>query len=97
MRQRVAFALSEIFVVSDRSDALASNPVGLAHYYDMLSTNAFGTYRELLEQVTLHPVMGVYLGMLRNRKPDAARELMRKHILALDPWLGEAKKVAKRA
>lgn len=31
------------------------------------------------------------------RKPEAARELMRKHILALDPWLGEAKKVAKRA
>jgi len=75
LRQRIALALSEIFVVSDRNDALADDVVGLASYYDMLSQHAFGSYRDLLEQVTLHPMMGVYLGMLRNRKPDPLRNI----------------------
>ncbi len=39
-------------------------------YYDVLAKNAFGNYRELLEEVTLHPAMGVYLSMLGNEKPD---------------------------
>ncbi len=55
LRQRVAFALSEVFVVSDRADALASDVVGLASYYDMLALHAFADYRTLLEQVTRHP------------------------------------------
>ena len=75
LRQRLAFALSEIFVVSDRNDALAADPIGLANYYDLLALHAFGTYRALLEHVTLHPLMGVYLSMLRNRKPDPARNV----------------------
>ncbi|MGE3172591.1 MAG: DUF1800 family protein [Planctomycetota bacterium] len=75
LRQRVAFALSEIFVVSDQASALSGNPIGLAHWYDMLARNAFGDYRTLLEQVTLHPVMGQYLSMLRNRKPDPSRNI----------------------
>ncbi len=75
LRQRVAFALSEIFVVSDRSDALSNDVIGLANYYDLLAVNAFATYRQLLEAVTLHPIMGVYLGLLRNRKPDPTRNI----------------------
>lgn len=70
LRQRVAFALSEIFVISDRNDFLFGQQEGMAHYYDMLALNAFGNYRDLLEQVTLHPAMGVYLSMLGNEKPD---------------------------
>ncbi len=72
LRQRVAFALSEILVVSQASPDLDQEPWGLASYYDVLVTNAFGNVRQLLEDVTLHPTMGLYLDMLRNDKPDAA-------------------------
>ncbi|HLU39859.1 MAG TPA: DUF1800 domain-containing protein [Planctomycetota bacterium] len=75
LRQRVAFALSEIFVVSDRAGALVNDAIGLAEYYDILVRGAFGTYRELIEHITLSPQMGVYLSHLRNRKPDPARNL----------------------
>jgi len=71
LRQRVAFALSQIFVVSDKS-ALGQTPYGLANYYDILVRNAFGNYRELLEEVTLSPIMGIYLSMLGNEKPNEA-------------------------
>jgi len=70
LRQRVALALSEILVVSDNADAVASNPIGAANYYDMLLRNAFGNYRDLLRDVSLHPVMGAYLSHLRNDKSD---------------------------
>ena len=71
LRQRVAFALSEILVVSQLG-ALANYPYSLADYYDVLVGNAFGNYRQLMEQVTLHPAMGVYLSMLGNEKPNPA-------------------------
>lgn len=70
LRQRVAFALSQLFVVSDLDYLLANNQYGMTNYYDMLGRNAFGNYRDLLEEVTLHPVMGVYLSMVRNEKAD---------------------------
>jgi uncharacterized protein (DUF1800 family) len=74
LRQRVAFALSEIMVVS-QNGALLRAPFATASYYDMLATNAFGNFRQLMQDVTLHPAMGVYLSMLGNRKPDAARNI----------------------
>jgi uncharacterized protein (DUF1800 family) len=69
LRQRVAFALSEIMVVSQLG-ALGNLPFAVADYYDVLAENAFGNYRDLLEEITLHPAMGVYLSMLGNEKPD---------------------------
>lgn len=74
LRQRVAFALSEIMVVS-QIGALNAQPFGLASYYDMLAQNAFGNYRDLIEAVTLHPSMGVYLSMLGNEKPDPVNNI----------------------
>jgi len=71
LRQRVAFALSEIMVISQAS-TLVGYPWGTVSYYDMLARNAFGDFRELMEEVTLHPAMGVYLSMLGNQKPNAA-------------------------
>ena len=71
LRQRVAFALSEIMVVSQLS-ALNDLTYSLADYYDVLARNAFGNYRDLIEEVTLHPSMGIYLSMLGNEKPNAA-------------------------
>lgn len=76
LRQRVAFALSEIFVVSDAtSDLLGNAPHGMTHYYDTLARDAFGNFRALLEDVTLHPVMGIYLSMMQNQKPDPANNI----------------------
>ena len=74
LRQRVAFALSEIMVVSQQS-TLQNMPYALADYYDLLARDAFGDFRKLLEDVTLHPAMGVYLNMLGNQKPDATRNI----------------------
>ncbi len=74
LRQRVAFALSEIMVVSQLG-VLNNQPYSLANYYDMLAENAFGNYRDLIEEVTLHPSMGVYLSMLGNEKPDVANNI----------------------
>jgi uncharacterized protein (DUF1800 family) len=65
LRQRVAFALSEIFVVSENG-VLENHADALSSYYDMLADNAFGNFRGILENVTLHPAMGLYLGMLGN-------------------------------
>ncbi len=70
LRQRVAFALSEVMVVSDKNAALLFQPWALADYQDTLARNAFGNYRSLLEHVTLHPAMGRFLSMLGNRKND---------------------------
>lgn len=67
LRQRVAFALSEIFVVStmsvDRGQMVAS-------YLDMLTNKADANFRDLLESVAMHPAMGQYLSHLANRKED---------------------------
>jgi len=69
LRQRMAWALSQIFVVS-QFGALDSDHVGTTIYYDMLIEEAFGNYRDLLEKVTLSPMMGIYLSMMRNQKPN---------------------------
>jgi len=71
LRQRVAFALSEVMVVSQLG-ALGNQPYAVTDYYDLLMRNAFGNYRDLIEEVTLHPAMGVYLSMLGNEKPNPA-------------------------
>jgi uncharacterized protein (DUF1800 family) len=72
LRRRVAFALSQIFVISLQDANLQNYRRGVASYMDMLTRNAFGNYRQLLQDVTLHPMMGLYLSHLRNRKEDPA-------------------------
>jgi uncharacterized protein (DUF1800 family) len=71
LRQRVAFALSQVFVISMVDSNVGNEPRAVADWLDMLGKNSFGTYRQLLEDVTLHPMMGSYLNMLRNQKADA--------------------------
>jgi len=72
LRQRVAFALSQILVVSDVTLAGQQYTEALTIYYDHLATGAFGSFRELLEKVTLSPIMGTYLSSVRNAKADPA-------------------------
>lgn len=70
LRQRVAFALSQILVVSEENSDVRNAHRGTADYYDTLARHANLTYRELLEEVTRHSVMGAYLSHLRNEKED---------------------------
>ncbi len=70
LRQRMAFALSELFVVSQHDKILLHEAVALADYYDLLVQGSFGNFRDLLEGVTRSPVMGVYLSMFKNEKAD---------------------------
>lgn len=67
LRQRMAFALSQILVYSDVAD---SDQPTRAFYQDILIRNAFGNYRQLLEEVTYSPAMGQWLTYLANRKGD---------------------------
>lgn len=70
LRQRIAFALSEILVISDLSDPIEAHRDTVAEYYDILIRHSFGNFRDLLQDVTLSPAMGIYLSMLGNDKPD---------------------------
>ena len=76
LRQRVAFALSEILVVSGQgSDIVRGDPDASGSYYDLLIEGAFGNYADLLEDVTYSVAMGSYLGHLRNFKADPERSI----------------------
>ena len=70
LRQRIAFALSEIFVVSTVDTGLSQHGRMVASYLDMLTGKVDGNYRDLIEGVALHPAMGIYMSHLSNRKED---------------------------
>ena len=90
LRQRVAWALSQILVTSTKTNKMAQ---GMSNYYDLLLYNAFSKYEDLLISVTYHPVMGRYLSYMGNRKanpkknryPDEnfAREIMQLFTIGL--------------
>jgi uncharacterized protein (DUF1800 family) len=70
LRQRMTLALSEIFVVSMLGLPIDFRGLAIAHYADILERNAFGSFRTLLQEVTLSLAMGTYLNMQGNRKED---------------------------
>jgi uncharacterized protein (DUF1800 family) len=69
LRQRVAFALSQMLVTSTND---VGDGRGMARYQDILARNAFGNVLNLLYEVTLDPIMGAYLDMANNDKPNPA-------------------------
>lgn len=74
VRQRWVLALSELFVVSVPSVTGVQPWTGLggAHFWDTMASHGFGNFRDLLQAVTLHPVMGAFLNTRGNRKEDPA-------------------------
>lgn len=72
LRQRVAFALSEIMVIS-KYGSLINYPDSRMSYYDVLVKNAFSNFETLLQEVTYHPAMGKYLSYLGNSKEDTVK------------------------
>jgi uncharacterized protein (DUF1800 family) len=88
LRQRVAFALSEIWVTSTATVA----GEGMTPYMNILAKDAFTNYRTIMQDVTLSPAMGLYLNMMNSNKPATGqianenypRELMQLFTLGLD-------------
>lgn len=70
LRARVSWALLQIFVISNIAPDI--RPAAMSSYMDMLGRNAFGNWRSLLQDVTLHPAMGYYLNLLESEKEDPA-------------------------
>jgi hypothetical protein len=79
LRQRVAFALQQILVVSNEEVA---GTYGLRNFHNTLLTHALGNYRDLLRQVTLSPLMGDYLDHVNN-DPEAPNENFARELLQL--------------
>jgi uncharacterized protein (DUF1800 family) len=88
LRQRVAFALSEIFVISSDSD----NATTITYYHNTLANDAFTNFQTIMHDVSVSPGMGAYLNMLNSAKPatgqianeNYGRELMQLFTLGLD-------------
>ncbi len=72
VRKRIALALSHFFVVSLSPLEIFWRSNAVAYFWDQLNSNALGSFRKLLEDVTLNPAMGVYLSTLGNRKEEAS-------------------------
>lgn len=85
LRQRVAWALHQMFVVSGRDITL---PSWMAPYLQILDRNAFGSFRQLLYEITLNPAMGVYLDMRTstrtNPNENYAREILQLFSIGTD-------------
>lgn len=76
LRQRMGFALSQIFVASFSDSGLAERPVAMANYMDIMSAGALGNYRQTLENVTYSPAMSIFLTYLQNQKADDEGEVV---------------------
>jgi uncharacterized protein (DUF1800 family) len=72
LRQRMAYALSQIMVVSDADTNVQNGGDGSSSYWDMLARNSLGNFKTLLTEVTQHPIMGRYLSHYKNRKANTA-------------------------
>ena len=70
LRQRMAFALGQILVVSDQSSAVGGDVIPMTSYQDLLATDSFLAYRTLLEDVTYSPTMGRFLNAYHNIKAN---------------------------
>ncbi|HEX8634556.1 MAG TPA: DUF1800 domain-containing protein [Pyrinomonadaceae bacterium] len=85
LRQRVAFALHQVFVVSGRENPY---PAWMAYYLQILDRNAFGNFRNLLQEITLNPAMGEYLNMRGNLRTNPnenyAREILQLFSIGTD-------------
>ena len=70
LRQRMVFALSQIIVISDSVVQKREYQNQFAYYRDILSQNALGNYRNLMEEITYSPVMAEWLTYMQNQKGD---------------------------
>jgi len=67
LRQRVCWALSQIFVIGEDGSSRADANEAWQIYYDIFVRNAFGNYRDIMKEVSYSPLMGDYLTYLQNK------------------------------
>lgn len=72
VRKRIAFALSEFFVVSLTGINMVWRAPAIGEYWDILNRHAFGNFRDLLQDITLNPAMGTFLNTRGNRRADSS-------------------------
>ncbi len=72
LRLRMAYALSQIFVISLNDGDVDNYDRAVAQWLDMLKSHSFGNYRDLLQSVSVNPMMGIYLSHLANQKADSS-------------------------
>jgi uncharacterized protein (DUF1800 family) len=75
VRQKMAYALSQIVVASDFDATLSGEEIMMAEWNDIIVRNAMGNYRTLMREVTYSPMMGIYLTTRRNQKFQLNRVL----------------------
>lgn len=87
LRQRVSWALSQIWVVSGTEYSVRRTPT-FVEYYKVLERNSFGNYRDLMREMTFNPAMGDYLDMMgstrTNPNENYAREILQLFTIGLD-------------
>jgi uncharacterized protein (DUF1800 family) len=76
LRQRAAFALSQIFVISTEPRDWLFKSHLQARYMDIMQEGAFGNFRDLLEEVTYSPLMGLWLTYIGSQKADDVTGMM---------------------
>jgi len=83
LRQRVAFALSQILVVVDVATAIVGDHTeAYLSYHDILVRNAFGNYRDILKQVSFNPLMAENLSFIQSKSTAHMWEHQQKHAFA---------------
>src|SRR5262245_13622469 len=72
LRQRVAWALSQIVVAANVGDQdTTGNPTAMvSQYHDILLRNAFGNYRTLIREMSVSPIMGTYLTLVNSQRAN---------------------------
>jgi hypothetical protein len=94
LRQRVAFALSQILVVVDKAIGVEGDHTeAFVVYHDILVRNAFGNYRDILKQVSHNPLMAENLSFLQSKSTAHMWEHQQKHAFADENFAREIMQV----
>ena len=73
LRQRIAWALSQYFVVGEEGSNHPNTTERWLNYYDIFVRHAFGNFRDIIEEVSWSPHMGYYLSHIENKKANPSK------------------------
>lgn len=95
LRQRVAFALSQILVVVEQATTIArDNTEAFLSYTDIFSRNAFGNYRDILKEISYNALMAENLSFIQSKSAAYMWEYQQKHAFADENFAREIMQVS---
>lgn len=95
LRQRVAFALSQILVVVDKATTVSGDHTEpFVNYHDIFVRNAFGNYRDILKEVAYNPLMAENLSFMQSKSTAHEWEHMQRHSFADENFSREIMQVS---